>query len=118
MHDRIHQILIAWGEWGSKRASSSLGYPSSSVTFRLVQPSSQYGTIIPIDLELVEIDAIMGDLNREAPELYKVAVDWYVCRKNISEIAKRQSCARDTVYARIDKVTAYVLRRLSKKTAA
>lgn len=98
--DYIKARLARWGEWCARRESGGLGFPRECSYTRL-QARSDSGLISPeINAEAVETERAVAAL----PDFLRDTVrSYYVEPGTVDQKARSLRCARDTIYARIDR---------------
>ena len=104
MNDWVEEKLRKWGEYSATREKGVMGYPSMSPTFRIEASGCNAGYVDPVDAVIIRIDRIIAGIGNDRPELFIVAVCWYVFDEPASKIAGRCRCCRDTVYSRLNMV--------------
>lgn len=106
----IDKLMLDWAVWTKVRRDGGLGYPSTAAGFKMGIASSGRGDIIGLDEQSIEIEQIVVSMRQTKPELHKV-VDWFYLAGDMTcdRIAKELGCHRDTVYARLHMVHAYVM---------
>lgn len=114
MSDWIEEKMKKWGEYSAGREIGVLGYPRMSPTFR-IEASGGSGNVDMVDADILRIDSLMGGFKETKPDWYFVGCHWYVFNEPVSTIARKCSCHRDTVYARINALKAAMDKGLNQK---
>lgn len=114
MHDWVDEQLKRWGEYSATREQGVVGYPGISPTFRVEASGCSMGSVELVDTTVLKIDRMIAGFEKDRPELYIVAVCWYVFGEPPSKIASRSRCCRDTVYARLKALKAAVRKGLEQ----
>lgn len=114
MTDWIDNQLQRWGEFSATREQGVMGYPGMSPTFRIEASGCTLGSVEPVDTTIIRIDQLIAGLQTDRPELFLVAVCWYVFGEPASKIASRSRCCRDTVYSRLKTLKAAVRKGLEQ----
>ena len=114
MNDWVDEQLKRWGEYTAIREKGVMGYPGISPTFRMEASGCCTGTVELVDTVIIRIDRLIAGMKSDRPELFIVAVCWYVFDESVSQIAGRCRCCRDTVYARLKSLKAAVRKGLEQ----
>ena len=112
--DFADEKLKRWGEFTSQREQGVMGYPGFSPTFRLEASGGGTGSVDLVDTTVLVVDRIIAAIKQDKPELFIVAVGWYVFNDPVSTIARRSHCCRDTVYSRLNALKARVRKGLEQ----
>lgn len=114
--ERADELLKRWGAFAAAKESGALGYPRRSAFFRL-EATGEMAATQPVDAGILLVDGILAGFKTARPELFAVAVAWYVYEEPAGRIASRVGCCRDTVYARLKSLKAAVGAALEEKMA-
>lgn len=114
MNDWVDDQLKRWGEYAAIREKGVMGYPGVSPTFRIEASGCGTGPVDLVDTVILRIDRLVAGMKIDRPELFIVAVCWYVFDEPASKIASRCRCCRDTVYARLKALKAAVRKGLEQ----
>lgn len=112
--DFTDEKLKRWGEFAASKEQGVMGYLGISPTFRVEASGCSMGSVELVDTTVLKIDRMIAGFEKDRPELYIVAVCWYVFGEPPSKIASRSRCCRDTVYARLKALKAAVRKGLEQ----
>ena len=115
MHDWAEEQLKRWGEYSANRDAGVMGYPGVSPTFRVEASGCGTGPVDLVDTVILRIDRIIAGMGNDRPDLFIVAICWYVFGESASKIASRCRCCRDTVYSRVNTIRDIVRHDLETK---
>lgn len=114
----VEQRLVEWGEWVHR---ARLGDVDGIVlpAYKLVHVrESEFGSKIPLSSDVMEMEAIMGEMKVTKTGLFEVAEWLYVFNVSLLEASRKLNVHENTIYNRRNVLHEHVKNRIVMRNAA
>lgn len=113
MIEWVETMLLSWGDYSQRREDGGLGYAKGSPMFRLSAAGGAPSSVVLAESDVLQIERVMVGIKADRPELYAVAIEWYVRKSPTTTVAMRIGCHRNSVQARIAALHVLVANRIA-----
>lgn len=114
----VEKRLVEWGEWVHK---ARLGDVAGIVlpAYKLVHVrDSEFGSRIPLSSDVMEMEAIMGEVKLIKNDLFEVAEWLYVFNVSFLEASRKLNVHENTISNRRNVLHEHVKNRITMRNAA